>query len=180
MTTMFVITMALVIVLTVAVCGWIFYLVTRRYFDNEQKRQLLQVRYNERAEAAKRVTPLRLQAYERMALFLERISPNSLVLRCYRPGMDVKSLQSAMTKSIRDEWEHNLAQQVYVSSELWNRIREAKEEMVNLVNASAVNIAADADPSSLAGSIFASVAQHRTPTDSALEYLKKEIGEYFG
>ena len=75
---------------TLAIAGWLFYLLVRRYFDNQQKGQLLQMKIDERRETLKVVTPIRLQAYERMALFLERISPNSLVIRCYQPGMDLK------------------------------------------------------------------------------------------
>lgn len=173
------ITMIAAVVAAVAVTGWIFYLLVKRYFDNQQKERLLQMKIDERRESLKVVTPIRLQAYERMALFLERISPDSLVLRCYQPGMDLKLLQGVMTKNIRDEWEHNLSQQVYLSPGTWARIREAKDEMVNLVNSSAVTLTDTDDPTRLAASIFASAAQH-LPTDKALEELHKEINELFG
>ena len=163
---------------TMALAGGMMYLLVKRYFDNEQKERLLQMKIDERRETLKVVTPIRLQAYERMALFLERISPDSLVLRCYQPGMDLKLLQGVMTKNIRDEWEHNLSQQVYLSEETWARIREAKDEMVNLVNSSAVNLPEENDPTRLAASIFASAAQH-LPTDKALEEMHKEINELF-
>ena len=163
---------------TLAVAGGIFYLLVKRYFDNQQKERLLQMKIDERRETLKVVTPIRLQAYERMALFLERISPDSLVLRCYQPGMDLKLLQGVMTKNIRDEWEHNLSQQVYLTPECWARIRAAKDEMVNLVNSSAVTLTDTDDPTRLAASIFASAAQH-LPTDKALEELHREINELF-
>lgn len=172
-------TMIIAVVAAVAVTGWLFYLLVKRYFDNQQKERLLQMKIDERRETLKVVTPIRLQAYERMALFLERISPDSLVLRCYQPGMDLKLLQGVMTKNIRDEWEHNLSQQVYLTAESWARIRAAKDEMVNLVNSSAVTLTDTDDPTRLAATIFASAAQQR-PTDSALEALKKEINELFG
>ena len=164
---------------TLAVAGWLFYLLAKRYFDNRQKEQLLQMKLDERAETLRVVTPIRLQAYERMALFLERISPNSLVLRCYQPGMDLRLLQGVMTKNIRDEWEHNLSQQVYLSPALWTRIREAKDEMVNLVNSSAVALTDTTDPTRLAASIFASAAD-RSPVDGALEAMHAELHELFG
>lgn len=164
---------------TMALAGGVMYLLVKRYFDNEQKERLLQMKIDERRETLKVVTPIRLQAYERMALFLERISPDSLVLRCYQPGMDLKLLQGVMTKNIRDEWEHNLSQQVYLDSATWARIREAKDEMVNLVNSSAVTLTDTDDPTRLAASIFASAAKH-LPTDKALEELHKEINELFG
>ena len=164
---------------TMALAGGMMYLLVKRYFDNEQKERLLQMKIDERRETLKVVTPIRLQAYERMALFLERISPDSLVLRCYQPGMDLKLLQGVMTKNIRDEWEHNLSQQVYLSSDLWTRIREAKDEMVNLVNSAAVSLADTTDPTRLAASIFASAAD-RSPVDGALEAMHRELHELFG
>ena len=166
-------------ILAVAVTGFFFYLIVKKYFDNQQKTQMLQMKIDEHKEALKAVTPIRLQAYERMALFLERISPSSLILRCYQPGMDLRLLQGVMTKNIRDEWEHNLSQQVYLSNESWSRIREAKDEMINLVNSSAATLPQDADPTTLAGTIFTTVAQSKTPTDSALDFLKAEIKEHF-
>ena len=175
----FILFLIIAVVATVAVTGWIFYLVIKKYFDNEQKKALLEMKLDQQKENLKLVSPIRLQAYERMALFLERISPNSLIMRCYRPGMDIKLLQGVMTKNIRDEWEHNLSQQVYISTEAWNRIREAKEEMINLINSSAATMKEGADPSSLAGAIFASVAKSKAPTDGALEFLKQEIKEHF-
>ena len=166
------------ILIAVAVTGWILYLLVKRYFDNQQKERLLQMKIDERRETLKVVTPIRLQAYERMALFLERISPDSLVLRCWQPGMDLKLMQGVMTKNIRDEWEHNLSQQVYIDADTWTHIREAKEEMINLVNSSAVTLTDTDDPTRLAASIFASAAQQR-PTDRALEMMHKEINELF-
>ena len=176
---MIIITIVLSILAAFALAGALFYLLAKRYFDQQQKQQLLQMKLDERRETLRAVTPIRLQAYERMALFLERIAPNSLVLRCYQPGMDLKLLQGVMTKNIRDEWEHNLSQQVYLSEDTWIHIREAKEEMINLVNASAVTLTDTTDPTRLAANIFASAAQ-RSPVDEALEVLHKELHELFG
>ena len=167
------------ILAAVALTGWILYLLVKRYFDNQQKERLLQMKIDERRETLKVVTPIRLQAYERMALFLERISPDSLVLRCWQPGMDLKLLQGVMTKNIRDEWEHNLSQQVYLSTELWACIREAKDEMINLINSSAVSLTDTTDPTRLAATVFASAAD-RSPADEALATMHKELNELFG
>ena len=178
-TIVFFLILVLALLAAVAVTGWVVYLLVKRYFDNQQKERLLQIKMDERAETLKVVTPIRLQAYERMALFLERISPNSLVLRCYQPGMDLKLLQGVMTKNIRDEWEHNLSQQVYLTPELWAHIREAKDEMINLVNSAAVSLPDTTDPTRLAAAVFASAAGH-SPVDGALEAMHKELHELFG
>lgn len=172
-----IILLVLAVLATIALTGYIYYLLTKRYFDNQQKTQMLQMRIDEHREAVKLVTPIRLQAYERMALYLERISPESLVLRCYQPGMDTKLLQGVMTKTIRDEWEHNLSQQVYISSEAWRRIRQAKDEMMGVINSAAITIPDDADPTRLASAIFATIAEGQAPTASALEFLKQEMRE---
>ena len=174
---LFIIILIASILATVALTGYLFFRITKRYFDNRQKEQMLQMRIDEHREAVKLVTPIRLQAYERMALYLERISPESLVLRCYQPGMDTKLLQGVMTKVIRDEWEHNLSQQVYISSKAWQFIREAKEQMIGVINSAAISIPADADPARLASTIFATVAEGQLPTTPALEYLKQEFRE---
>lgn len=171
--------LVLAMLATIALTGLIFYLLVKRYFDNQQKQQMLQMKIDERRETLRTVTPIRLQAYERMALFLERISPNSLVLRCYQPGMDLKLLQGVMTKNIRDEWEHNLSQQVYLSPELWASIREAKDETINLVNSSAVSLTDTTDPTRLAATIFASAAD-RSPVENALDAMHNELKELFG
>ncbi|MCR5444939.1 MAG: hypothetical protein K6E96_04545 [Bacteroidales bacterium] len=178
-TILFIVILVVAMLATLAIAGAIFQSVVKRWFKNHEKEQLLKLKMDERGETLRVVTPIRLQAYERMALFLERISPNSLVLRCYQPGMDLKLLQGVMTKNIRDEWEHNLSQQVYVSSELWARIREAKDEMINLVNSAAVSLTDTTDPTRLAASIFASAADH-SPVDSALDSMHKELKELFG
>jgi hypothetical protein len=170
-----IIILVIAVLATIALTGYIYYLLTKRFFDNQQKTQMLQMRIDEHREAVKLVTPIRLQAYERMALYLERISPDSLVLRCYQPGMDTKLLQGVMTKTIRDEWEHNLSQQVYVSSEAWNRIRQAKDEMIGVINSAAITIPQDSDPTRLASAIFATTTSGQMPTASALEFLKQEM-----
>ncbi len=173
------------IILTIAACivssltvGFLAYVIIKKFVENEQKKSLLELKKIQTSEALRVINPIRLQAYERLALFLERISPNSLVLRCYQPGMSIQLLQGVMTKNIRDEFEHNLSQQVYISSEAWHRIKEVKEEMINLINSSAVKLDSDTDPSNLVGIIFQNIAK-QNPVDEALEFLKREIQMYF-
>ncbi|MCR4659701.1 MAG: hypothetical protein K5650_05345 [Bacteroidales bacterium] len=163
----------------IAIMGWTGYALLKHALDTRQKQMLLQMKIDEHRETLRTVTPIRLQAYERMALFLERISPSSLVLRCYQPGMDLRLLQGVMTKNIRDEWEHNLSQQVYISPEAWTHIREAKEEMIGLVNSSAAVLEANADPTTLAANVFASVAKTGGPAGEALDFLKAEVRELY-
>lgn len=86
--------------------------------------------------------PLRLQAYERLVVFLERIKPESLIARINEPGLQVKDVRLLMVHSIQAEYEHNLSQQIYVSKASWEAVCNAKEQLVNLIN----SIAGKTDP----------------------------------
>ena len=162
------------IVATLALCSGLFYLLAKRFFDNQQKQQMLQLKMDERRELAKVAAPIRLQAYERMALFLERISPNSLILRCYQPGMDMKLLQGVMTKNIRDEWEHNLSQQIYLSDTVWQRVCEAKTDIESIINTVAADYDKDADSREFAEMVLTVTAQ-KPVVELAIQILKADM-----
>ena len=128
----------------------------------------------------KTVLPLRLQAYERMALLLERISPESLVMRVNKPGMNARQLHGELLSSIRAEYEHNLSQQVYISTEAWEKIRTARSNVINLVNAANDQVKEDATAITLSQKIFEQVLQLKSPPiQEALDYLKEEIRELY-
>jgi hypothetical protein len=114
------------------------YLMMSSYFDNEDRRR----RGELRAQNQRQALPLRLQAYERLALFLERISPNSLVVRVKSGSLSNAEYLLLLQKSIRDEYEHNLSQQIYVSDEVWDYVTTAKSATVSLLN----TVSAQLDP----------------------------------
>jgi hypothetical protein len=128
-------------------------------------------------EEHKIILPLRLQAYERIILFLERISPATLVPRVLRPDMHALQLQQAMVKTIREEFEYNLSQQLYISSGAWELVKNAKEEMVKLINISGAEINEYAPPGELARIIFEKSMSESNiqPLMTAIEEVKKEI-----
>lgn len=72
--------------------------------------------------------PIRLQAYERMSLFLERIAPNNLIVRLNQPELSSREFHQMLLEDIRNEYNHNVSQQVYMSDEVWQEIKTAKEE----------------------------------------------------
>jgi hypothetical protein len=106
------------------------YYLIKGFFDNEDKRRKAELKMGNK----ELITPVRLQAYERVVLFLERITPNSLVMRVYKNGMSAKLMQAELIKSIRSEYEHNMSQQVYMSNQAWEVVKTAKEETVKLIN----------------------------------------------
>ena len=123
--------------------------------------------------------PLRVQAYERMILFLERIAPDSLVLRIHQPDMNSRQLHGEIIRALRSEYEHNLSQQIYLSIGAWQIIQTAKEETAKLVN-----ITVDTHPSATGLELGQAIIDNaskikRLPTDVAIEYLKKEFAEKF-
>ena len=129
----------------------------------------------------KEITILRLQAYERLALFLERISPASVISRVRNPDMMSTELQYAMVKNVREEYEHNLSQQVYISSRAWNMISASKDEIIQTINMIGAKLPPDATSSQLIGAIFNGIASVNAPlpTEQALEFLKAECRELF-
>lgn len=123
--------------------------------------------------------PMRVQAYERMVLFLERISPDNLVLRLHQPDMNAPQLYGEIIRALRSEYEHNLSQQMYLSVGAWKMIQTAKEETAKLVNLTVESLPS-ATGLALGQAIINNASKlKRLPTEVAIEYLKKEFAENF-
>ena len=120
--------------------------------------------------------PLRLQAYERMCLFLERITPSNLLLRLVPSAMSALELQQILLQEIRDEYNHNVAQQLYMSTNAWEQITNAMNETVAAINQAATDVPGEAPPAELAKKIFSQVIEKEVqPAAHALKVLKEEI-----
>lgn len=148
------------------------YYIINRFFQNQQeerKQHLIN-------ENAKTITPIRLQAYERLIMFLERISPDSIILRNTQNVKTVKELQTNLLNSIRAEYEHNLSQQIYVSSQAWELVKSAKGQLIKLVNSTAENIDPNAPALNLSQTILENLIElKKSPVYDAIEFLKKEV-----
>lgn len=124
--------------------------------------------------------PIRLQAYERMTLFLERIAPSQLVPRLNNPDLSVGFFQQLLIQEVRNEFGHNLSQQIYLSSEAWLLIKQALEETILLINNSALTLDEHTEGVELAKKILGNVREHGiNPTENALEFLKAEVRGLF-
>lgn len=125
-------------------------------------------------------TPLRLQAYERLILFLERIRPETLLLRVNQPELQAREFQELLLRTIREEFDYNLSQQIYISSEAWDLTRRAKEETISLVNKAAATISEKANSGQLAHALIdAHMARDSGTIDQAAEFLKREVRKLF-
>lgn len=168
--------MILVIVLAlfaVAATAVTTLLLVKRFMENEQRKKLLELKLH----AKQVMMPLRLQAYERMAMFLERIEPNSLLYRVDH-ALTAYQMQTILLATIRSEYEHNLSQQVYLSVELWDAIRLAKEQVVNVINLAAGKLPESATAADLTVNVLEMVAE-QSPIAQAMLQLKKEVAEFY-
>ncbi|WP_016777058.1 hypothetical protein [Anaerophaga thermohalophila] len=114
-----------------------FTLILVRWFLNQESRRRKQEFLMKTGEI---ILKQKLQAFERFALFLQRISPESLVLREQRKEMNAFQLQNHLLKSIRNEFNHNMAMQIYIPSDTWELIRQAREEVARLINTTATQV----------------------------------------
>jgi hypothetical protein len=152
------------------------YFMLKTFMDNDQKKRIMEAKLNNQ----KLITPLRLQAYERMILFLERISPHQLVMRTFEPTYRVEHFQQALLATVRAEYEHNLSQQIYISGKTWNAVRITKENIVKIINQSAARLKKDAPAMELSRIMLETVMKlDKEPTSTALEMVKIEVGQYF-
>jgi len=126
------------------------------------------------------ILPLRLQAYERLVLFLERIHPSNLVVRLNTGDLTAFQLQSLLVRTIREEFEYNLSQQLYISLKSWELIKNAKEETISMINLSTTGLTEQAGSSELVKKVFElTLSRGKLPVESALEEVKLEVQKLF-
>ncbi len=124
--------------------------------------------------------PLRLQAYERIVLFLERISIDSLLMRNNQPGMNSRQLHSELLSAIRNEYEHNLSQQVYMSAQAWEMVKNARAQMIKVINTAAEKVNPALPAIELNKQILENIGEYsKSPTQTAIDFIKTEIQTLF-
>ncbi|MFN8354985.1 MAG: hypothetical protein U0Y10_11095 [Spirosomataceae bacterium] len=164
------------IVLPAGLVLYAMYLTVRTFVS----KQFAEKQFDLKAETARTLLPIRLQAYERMTLFLERISPNNLLLRTYGQATTVLEFQQLLLSEIREEFNHNLSQQVYMSHEAWELIRQAVNQVMTVVNAASQSVAPEAPAIELSRRIFDILLQQQIdPTAEALHFIKDEVKANF-
>ncbi len=148
------------------------YLMLKQYLDHIKRAQ--DQDWKQRQQ--KHYMPVMMQSYERLIMLLERIHPESLVFRVHKPGMSARLIQADMLKVIRDEFDHNLTQQLYLSNEAWSAVKAAKEETIKIVKVAASQSGENADGMKMAESILKLVSQmDKLPTEVAIDILKSEF-----
>ncbi len=154
----------------------VVYIMLRLFFKGEHAKQSAELKLQNR----KTIAPLQLQAYERVVLFLERITPANLITREFRPEMKAAEFRADLLKTIRQEYEHNMSQQLYVSSSGWEMVKNAKEGMIRIINEAGSRLKEDANAADLSEKIFELyLKQNKVLTDVALEQIKEEMRSNF-
>lgn len=148
------------------------------FFHNYVRDQESRRRYELMKETRKEVLPYRIQALERMALYLERINPSKLVIRVKPNGEDKYQYETKLVQSVEQEFEHNLAQQIYLSVECWDAIRTTKNATISLIRKANMDDNVS-DANKLREAILSKVIDEASPSETGLAYIKKEAREIF-
>lgn len=157
-----------------AIVGVTAYQMVKEFLKNENNRRnfLLQ------KELSHQSLPLRLQAYERMALFLERIHPNKLLLRVEPQNNNKNDYENLLIAHIEHEFEHNLSQQIYISEPCWKVIQTAKNTIIQ--NIRKINMSDKIDSAhKLREAILQELLENTSPSGLALSYLNEEVKTLF-
>ena len=147
------------------------YYLLKMFLDKESEKSQLQLRM----DVQKISLPVRMQAYERLVLLLERIEPSGLLVRTNMPGMSALQFQSALIQAVRSEFDHNLSQQLYVSPKAWELVRNAREETIKRINTAAMKLKPEATSADLASAILIDdIDASQSAVKNALDQLKSE------
>lgn len=160
------------------VVGVAFYLI-KPYLDREDKTEKIQLLEYKKSISSHTI-PLRLQAYERVALFIERASPVNMLVRLNASGYSAHELHALIVEEVRNEYQHNITQQIYVSSRAWAVVVHVKDDTLGIVNKTASALPDDATGLDLAKGILLAVTElENNPYDVAAAVLRNEVQELF-
>ncbi len=152
------------------------YLVVRSFIQKDIDLKKLEIR----GRSIETVLPNRLHAYERMTLFLERISPQNLLVRLNTGSIPTKEFQQLLLTEVRNEYNHNVSQQIYISEEVWELIKNAKEDLIVTINDSAGDMGENSSSLDLSKKIFEkTISKEVDPVAHALSELKREVQRIF-
>lgn len=164
----------LMYIIPALVTGAIAYLFFREHVENENNRRTFLMH----KELQKESFPLRLQAYERMVLFLERIAPSKLLIRVKPTSSNKEDYESLLIASVEQEFEHNLAQQIYVTDECWNVINASKNATIQLIRKAGLLEKIDS-ADKLREVILTEMLEGHPPSNAGLSYIKDEVSKMF-
>lgn len=144
-------------------------------------RNYLRLRFAaQKKEENQQLLSLRLQAHERLIVFIERINPANLFIRLHHQGISLQELQAMVLNEIRLEFQHNVSQQLYISTATWNVVKQLKDDTIAMVNNGVKGLPADAMGVDLSRKVLQHMAElENNPYDLTLDLIKKDIHQLF-
>lgn len=131
-------------------------------------------------ESRTHILPLRLQAHERLIIFVDRINPANLLVRLHQQGIGISTLQAGILNEVRSEYQHNITQQLYIGSVTWTVVRKLKDDTIAMINNAVQGLPADANGIELSKAILQHMASiDENPYDLTIELIKKDIEKLF-
>ncbi len=147
--------------------------------ENRQKIEI-KAKYAVFKGSIDKIIPMRLQAYERAILFMERISPENLLLRIDGRDKPVAIFHKQLTMEIRAEFEHNVTQQLYIDAESWAAVVRAKEQTIALINQIARSLPQDAVGTELGKRVLNELVRlESAPAREGIVLLKRDVSRMF-
>lgn len=154
----------------------IVFLVTALFLKKQGEKEVQMLGLQLRKERQEHFLPTKVEAYERLVLLLDRIHPNNVVMRLHQPGLPAKAFQTEITTAIREEFDHNVAQQLYITETTWRMIKKAKDETIQFINIAGSQMGDTASSTDLAAKVFELLgALGEFPTEIATQQLKREF-----
>lgn len=163
------------ITLPAALVLYLAYLLVRSFLQ----KQLDEIAFSVRQKNQETLIPIRLQAYERVTLLLERITPSNLLSRLGSSEYSAEEFQQILIHEIRNEFNHNLSQQVYMSDSAWTYVTTTVEQTISLINSSVNGLPAEAKGIDLAKAILENKASEDGTAQQAIKFVKEEIQSIF-
>jgi hypothetical protein len=163
---------------TVAGIGivYIAFYLFKPYLDKSNNLQLLDLKKAINSQTL----PLRLQAYERLVLFTDRINPSNLLIRLHGTGYTAAELHSLIIAEIRNEYQYNITQQIYVSDRAWAVTKRVKEDTISVVNNGFKALPETATGLDLGKIILNHLSRlEENPYDIATNLIRKDLEDLF-
>lgn len=154
------------------ITGFIAFYFFQKFVENEDNRRRFQLM----RENQKHALPLRLQAYERLALLMERINPSKLLIRVAPMNDNKSDYQNLLIHHIEQEFEHNLAQQIYVTDECWTMVLTAKNTIIQTIRKTTLDETVT-NANQLREKILSVLLESESASSIAVSYLKKEVSQ---
>jgi len=152
------------------IVGVVAYLFFRKYTKTEE----IKLKISLQKVSKKDSLPIKLQAYERMTLYLERINPSKLIIRVTSINNDKGAYALSLINTLEQEFEHNLTQQIYISAKCWNVIIASKNATIQLIQQTSSETKVT-NAQELRETILQKMVKGNAPSNTALAFIKDEV-----